>query len=135
MDNTQKEKSAKSELMSKGIQNLAVIIIFSLAFGIGGGYLSQKLVKQSKPMLYSLNLSKIVNMERKNMSGEELKNPSINPKVIKTQISKFVRDVNTDALHIAGKNGVIVVQQAVIGGSAKNITVKVEQMLTKQGDL
>jgi hypothetical protein len=112
-----------------------IIAVLSLGFGFLGAFAFNKIHKPSKPMIYSLNLRKVIELEKKNVSAEELKNPSINPKNINIQITKFVKDINSDALKIAGKNGVIIVKQAVIGGSAKDITVKVEQMLTKQGDL
>ncbi len=113
----------------------AVMAGLSLGFGLLGAFAFNKIHKPSKPILYSLNLRKVVALEKHNVSSEELKNPSINPKTINIQISKFVKDINSDALKIAGRNGVIIVQQAVIGGSAKDITGKVEQLLTKQGDL
>jgi hypothetical protein len=86
-------------------------------------------------MLYSLNLRKVVGIERHQIASEEIKNPTMNPKTVKTEITKFISDINSDARNIAGKNGVIIVSQAVIGGSNKDITTKVENELIKQGDL
>ena len=113
-----------------------IVIVLALVFGVIGGIVSSKFVQDKKPpMLYSLNLRKIVGIERHQIANEEIKNPTMDPKKIKTEISKFIKDINSDAVNIAGKHGVIIVSQAVIGGSNKDITTKVENMLIKQGDL
>jgi hypothetical protein len=114
----------------------AIIIVLSLVFGIIGGMVSLKFEQSKKPpMLYSLNLRKIVGIERHQIANQEIKNPTMSAKTIKTEITKFISDINSDAHIIAGKNSVIIVSQAVIGGSNKDITTKVENELIKQGDL
>ena len=114
----------------------AVVIVLSLVFGVIGGIVSLKFERSKKPpMLYSLNLRKIVGMERHQIANQEIKNPTMNPKTVKTEITKFISDINSDARNVVGKNGVIIVSQAVISGSNKDITTKVENELIKQGDL
>ena len=113
-----------------------IVVALALVFGVIGGIVSLKFVQDKKPpMLYSLNLRKVVGIERHQIANEEIKNPTMNPKTVKTEITKFISDINSDARNIAGKNGVIIVSQAVIGGSNKDITTKVENELIKQGDL
>ena len=114
----------------------ASVIVLALVFGVIGGIVSLKFAQNKKPpMLYSFNLRKVVGIERHQIASEEIKNPTMNPKTVKTEITKFVNDINSDARNIAGKNGVIIVSQAVIGGSNRDITTKVENELIKQGDL
>ena len=113
-----------------------IVVVLALVFGVIGGIVSLKFVQDKKPpMLYSLNLRKVVGIERHQIANEEIKNPTMNPKTVKTEITKFISDINSDARKIAGKNSVIIVSQAVIDGSNKDITTKVENMLIKQGDL
>ena len=130
------EKESMTEKDKHQAVQFAAVIVLSLVFGIIGGIVSLKFEQPKKPpMLYSLNLRKIVGMERHQIANQEIQNPTMNPKTIKTEITKFISDINSDARIIAGKNGVIIVSQAVISGSNKDITTKVENELIKQGDL
>lgn len=121
----------KSKIILIGL----LIIALSIISGIAGSYIFNKFHSHSRLTVYSINLNKIVNNEKKKIASDEISNPNINPKIIQSRITKFVKYINKDAAKIAGNNGVIIVKQAIAGGNYKDITVLVEQKLKQQGVL
>ncbi len=83
--------------------------------------------------IYALNLKKLTDLKRQAIHKEILRHPtSITPKMIKEQITDFVKDIDLDTKVYESK-GVIIVKQAVIGGNGyEDITKKIESRLKKQ---
>ena len=83
--------------------------------------------------IYALNLKKLTDLKRQEIHKEILRHPtSTTPKMIKEQITDFVKDIDLDT-KVYESNGVIIVKQAVIGGKGyEDITGKIESMLKEQ---
>ena len=83
--------------------------------------------------IYALNLKKLTDLKRQEIHKEILRHPtSTTPKMIKEQITDFVKDIDLDTKVYESK-GVIIVKQAVIGGNGyEDITKKIESRLKKQ---
>ena len=123
--------------ISRNLINYGIVIAVSVALTFIINLVLTKYVYnvKNKSRIYVLNLKSIIDLKRKEMSGEALKHPLRNtPAVTQKEITVFIGDINTDAKKY--KNGVIIAKQVVIGGSGyKDITDSLKKKLEKQGVL
>ena len=103
------------------VLTLIVNIVYIKHMGAGGS------------KIYALNLKKLTDLKRQEIHREILRHPtSTTPKMIKAQITGFVKDINSDTKSYE-INGVIIVKQAIIGGKGyEDITGKIEKKLKEQ---
>ena len=131
----QQEKSAKKQKIfsrkSVLVYAISFFAILVLTLIVNIVYIKHMGAGGSK--IYALNLKKLTDLKRQEIHREILRHPtSTTPKMIKAQITDFVKDINSDTKSYE-INGVIIVKQAIIGGKGyEDITGKIEKKLKEQ---
>ena len=131
----QQEKSAKKQktLSKKSVLIYAISFFAILVLTLFVNIVYIKHMGAGGTKIYALNLKKLTDLKRQEIHKEILRHPtSTTPKMIKEQITDFVKDIDLDT-KVYESDGVIIVKQAVIGGKGyEDITGKIESRLKKQ---
>ena len=131
----QQEKSVKKQktFSKKSVLIYAISFFAILVLTLFVNIVYIKHMGTGGTKIYALNLKKLTDLKRQEIHKEILRHPtSTTPKMIKEQITGFVKDIDLDT-KVYESNGVIIVKQAVIGGKGyEDITGKIESRLKEQ---